>query len=83
MDDQAGAEAVTGRDPRLPGGAPHTGPNLGEPAALLEQTKPRGAVNGAIDAASAKKPLVRGVHDGVHVNQGGDVGADHVDRHGC
>src|SRR5262249_15011163 len=60
MDHPLGWEAVSARDPRL---ARRT---AAERAALLEQTRARGAVNRAVHATAAEQRLVGGVHDGVH-----------------
>src|SRR5262249_53885920 len=59
--DVPGRESVAARDPRLARGA------AAERAALGEQLRPRGAVDGAIAPAAAEQRLVGRVHDRVHL----------------
>ena len=55
-----------------------------ERGAGLAQLGPRGAVNGAVDAAAAKQAVIRGVDDGVDIERG-DIALDDGDavRHGA
>jgi hypothetical protein len=51
-----------------------------QPAALLEQDRSRGGVDGAVDAAPTEQRGVGGVHDGVEVLLG-DVALDRLELH--
>lgn len=79
VDDPAGGKAVAGRDAGFAGGAAHAGTDFGYRQARLAEVGARGAVDGAVHAAAAQHPLVRGVDDGID-GKGGDVGLDDFDH---
>ena len=72
VNDVAGFQAVAVGEAGLAGGA------AADCAALAQQVRAGGAVDGAVDASSAEQGLVGGVDDGVD-REGGDVGLLDVD----
>jgi hypothetical protein len=72
VDHIAGGQAEARCDLRLPGLAP------AKPGAGRAELRPRGAMDGAIDPATAKQGFVGGIHDGINV-EGGDVAFDNGD----
>jgi hypothetical protein len=71
VNDEAGRQPVTGREPRLAGRA------AAKLAAFLEELRTGSAVNGAIDPAATEKRRIGRVDDGIH-SERRDVGNDHV-----
>ena len=81
VDDPAGGQTKCGCDAGFTGGTAHAGTDFGDRQARLVEVGARGPVDGAVHAAAAQHPLVRGVDDGID-GEGGDVGVDDFD-HGC
>lgn len=67
VNDVAAWQAVSAGDAGLPRGA------AAQLAALLQQFRPGGAVNGPIHPAAAQQRRIGGIHNGIH-GQRGDIG---------
>jgi hypothetical protein len=68
------------RTPGVSRASPDAWTHLRYLAAGVEQRRAGGAMNGAVHAAPAEHPLVRGVDDRIDV-EGRDVSEDDFDRH--
>ena len=79
VDDVLRGEAEAGRDAGFAGGTAHAGTDFGNRQARLVEVGARGPVDGAVHAAAAEHPLVRGVDDGIDGEEG-DVGLDDFDH---
>ena len=76
-----GVDHVTRRQREAGGDLCLSGVAAAEPRASRAKLRPRGAVDGAVDAAAAEQRLVRRVDDGVDVKPS-DVAFDDVDAAG-
>ena len=75
VNDPLRRQVEAGRDPHLPGRAPHAGGDLGDRPAGRRQPRPGGAVDRPVHPAAPQHPFVRRVHDGID-RQRRDVAAD-------
>jgi hypothetical protein len=72
VEDEAGWQGESGRDPCLARWATNTRSNFRNPLACLEKGRPSRLVDRTVDATATKKPFVRGVDDSVD-RECGDV----------
>ena len=79
VDDVLRGKAVAGREAGFARGTAHAGADFGDGQARFVEFASRGAVDGAVHAAAAQHPLVRGVDDGID-GEKGDVGLDDFDH---
>src|SRR6185503_13492733 len=79
VNDVTRAQIESGGDATLPGWTSHVRPHLGNRQTCFVELMPRSAVDGAVDAAAAKHPLVGRVDDGVNVELR-DVAAHHFNH---
>jgi hypothetical protein len=81
MDHVAGRQREAWRDHCLAGRTAHTGRDLRQRTAGLQQGRTGRAMDGAIHATAAQQAGVGGVHDGVQ-RQRGDIGNGYAQDHG-